>query len=119
MNIAVVGSRSWDDEKRVHDFLDNYKDFEDITVISGGARGVDTFAANWAKKNGFKLVEYLPMWRDAFGRYNPQAGFERNTMIISLADLVVAFQRNNSGGTQDSINKAMDAGIPVDIIPYE
>lgn len=42
-----------------------------------------------------------------------KAYFERITEIINVADELIAFQVNNSEGTQDTINKAENKGIPV------
>lgn len=45
--------------------------------------------------------------------------YERNSKIISAADELIAFQVNESLGTQDAINKAIKKGIPVKIFKYE
>jgi hypothetical protein len=55
MKIAIVGSRGL----TVND-LEKYLP-EDVTeVVSGGAKGIDTCAAEYAKKAGLKLTEFLP-----------------------------------------------------------
>ncbi|EKE14618.1 MAG: hypothetical protein ACD_12C00386G0001 [uncultured bacterium] len=45
--------------------------------------------------------------------------YERNSEIISVADKLIAFQVNESLGTQDAINKAIKKGIPVKIFKYK
>lgn len=45
--------------------------------------------------------------------------YERNSEIINIADELVAFQVDESLGTQDAINKAIKRGIPVKIFKYE
>lgn len=49
MNIAVVGSREFPSEVFVKDYLRTYLTAKD-TVISGGARGVDRWAAEVARE---------------------------------------------------------------------
>jgi hypothetical protein len=44
---------------------------------------------------------------------NQEAYFDRDTEEIKRADVVHAFQVNNSIGTQDTIDKAKAAGLPV------
>lgn len=39
--------------------------------------------------------------------------YDRNTKVVEESDLVVAFHVNNSGGVQDTINKAEKLGKPV------
>ena len=44
--------------------------------------------------------------------------FERITEIVNHSDELAAFQVNESGGTQDTINKAKAKGIPVRLFTY-
>ncbi len=46
------------------------------------------------------------------------AYFDRITHIVGAADELIAFQVNNSEGTQDTINKAEKKGIPVNRYAY-
>lgn len=107
MKVAVVGSRDWPSVGVVNSVLDELPK-EGLVLVSGGARGVDSMARNWAFKNNIPIIEYFPDWTQGV-----RAGLARNTLIITDADLVLAFQYNNSRGTQDSINKACYMGIPV------
>lgn len=50
---------------------------------------------------------------------NEKTYFERNSEVINASDELVAFQVNNSPGTQDAIDKAKTKGIPVKIHSYE
>lgn len=42
----------------------------------------------------------------------------RNTEVINASDELLAFQVNNSAGTQDTIDKAKKKGIPVKLFTY-
>lgn len=109
--IAVVGSRNWPMPEMVHAALSRYLKPGD-KIVSGGARGPDSLAAEYAKNNGIPLIEYIPDW-NRFGR---RAGFLRNQEIVDVADKMIAFQYNNSKGTGHSIRLAESKRIPVLLI---
>lgn len=117
MRIAVVGSRDWSDKRQVWRALEQVFEGlagEPLHVVSGGARGADGMAAEWARvmmteRRNVQLTEHLPDWR----RFGRSAGFRRNRLIVEGADLVLAFQRGGSRGTQHSIDLAKAAGIRV------
>ena len=100
------------DYKYIYSVLDEF-DKDGLLIISGGAIGVDSTAVQWAINNGVQYFEFKPRWKDDRGVYNRNAAKERNTLIVKSAQLVLAFQENRSGGTQDSIDKACKFGIPV------
>ena len=106
MKVAVVGSRNlWVDD------LGKYLPDGVTEIISGGARGVDTCAREYAIAHGIKLTEFLPDYnRD--GRVAP---LYRNITIIEHADLVMAFWDGKSRGTKFVIDKCKERGIPVKI----
>ena len=54
MKIAIIGSRSI---KSID--LNEYVTDND-EIVSGGARGIDTLAAEFARQRGIKLTEFLP-----------------------------------------------------------
>lgn len=107
MRVAVVGSRGYPNEGLVRAFVRTLAARDPKTVIiSGGARGVDTWAADEARKAGLDVEEYLADW-DRLGR---TAGFARNTTIVEQSDVVVAFHDGRSRGTLDTIRKTQGAG---------
>lgn len=104
MKIAVVGSRSiqsHDDAASIHTILDS---MPITTVISGGARGVDTIARRYASAHeGVSYMEFLPDWK----RHGRRAGIIRNRDIVNAADVVLAFWDRKSSGTKNSIDRAI------------
>jgi hypothetical protein len=96
MKVAVVGSRNLDID------ISEYIPKDCTCIISGGATGIDSIAAKYAKDHDIKLIEFLPDYR-THGRAAP---LKRNTQIIEAADFVLAIWDGQSRGTQDSINKA-------------
>lgn len=102
MKLAVVGSRTLDHERyRVTVYKLIAIHGHDLTeIVSGGARGIDTFAADYAREHKVPLKVFLPDWQQ-FGR---SAGYRRNVQIIVYADEVLALWDGKSPGTQHSVN---------------
>ena len=99
MKIAVIGSRSFSDFKLLEKVLSTHNITE---IISGGARGADSLAEQYAKEHNIKTTVFLPDWN----KYGKSAGFRRNSDIIEACDEVIAFWDGVSRGTLDSIMKA-------------
>ena len=112
MKVAIVGSRAWEDKQAIQNYIAPLP--PDDIIISGGAPGVDMLAAEFATRYNHIMIVVRPAW----GR-GKTAGFERNTVIVELADRVVAFWNGVSPGTKDTISKARAAGKPVEIIRPE
>lgn len=106
MKIAVIGSRS----VTVADIGRYISDGEEI--VSGGAVGVDSCAAEYAKQNKIKLTVFLPQYE----RYGRAAPIVRNKEIVDYADRVVAFWDGHSKGTLSVIRYAEKTGKPCEVI---
>ncbi len=106
MKVAVIGSRGLCVEH-----LGDYLPKETTEIISGGARGVDTCARDYALRHGLKLTEYLPEY-SCYGRAAP---LKRNITIIENADLVLAFWDGASRGTKHVIDNCKKRNIPVTV----
>lgn len=91
MKIAVIGSR----DLKVRD-LEKYLPKETDEIVSGGAKGIDTCAREYALLNGIKLTEFLP----DYNKFGKKAPLERNLQIIDYADEVIAFWDKKSNGTR-------------------
>lgn len=106
MKVAVIGSRS----VFATDIGMYISDADEI--VSGGAVGIDSCAAEYAKKNGLKLTVFLPRYE----RYGRAAPIVRNKMIVDYADKIVAFWDGKSRGTLSVIKYAEKTGKPCEII---
>ena len=105
MRIAVVGSRSI---KSID--LDQYlADEHPSEIISGGAIGIDTLAAQWAKERGIPTTVFLPDYR----RYGSRAPLVRNEQIVKAADKVIALWDGKSTGTMHTVKTARQNDKPV------
>ena len=110
MRIAIVGSRDWQDKQAVIDYVNALPDGD--TVISGGARGVDTFAEEAVYRHGGLEFEKYPALWDWLGK---SAGYIRNQDIVNAASKIVAFHDGKSSGTAHTIKLARKAGKPVEV----
>lgn len=108
--VAVVGSRDFTDEERLERELDlDWRILGPAVLVSGGARGADRLAERWAKKRGIPAVIINAEW-EPDGKFNPKAGFERNTLVVDVATWVISYWDGFSSGTGDTIEKAIAQG---------
>ena len=106
MKVAVIGSRNLTVEN-----LGQYLPEETTEIVSGGAKGVDTCAIEYALAKGLKLTEFLPEYQ----RYGRGAPLKRNLQIIDYADCVLAFWDGQSRGTKFVIEHCKAQNKPVRI----
>lgn len=104
MKVAVVGSRSSNIE-----IPEECIPKETTVIISGGARGIDRKAREFAQKHNILIYEILPEY-DLYGRAAP---LKRNDVIIRYSDMVIAFWDGKSRGTKYVIEKCKEKGKPI------
>ena len=109
MKIAVVGSRNISSI--------NLKEYvgDGDEIVSGGAKGVDTCAAEYARKNGIKLYEFLPDYE----KYGRAAPIVRNKQIVDFVDKIVVFWDGRSKGSLSTIKYARKIGKDCEVILCE
>lgn len=112
MKIAVVGSREGFTEEQVERGMFHNFAYQENILVTGGARGVDTYAMNIARENNIQMIIFYPEW----DKYGKGAGFIRNKLIVDNADKVIAFWDGQSKGTKHSIDYAKSKGKEVEII---
>jgi hypothetical protein len=116
--LAVVGSRLFEDKRRLYDILTKNRDRIGM-IISGGAKGADSLAVEWATDYGVPYLVFPALWHDPdTGVYNKGAGFRRNVQIVDAADVVMAFWDGVSAGTKHTIDIAEQRKKPVRIIRF-
>lgn len=108
MKVLVCGSRTIDDPAVVSQAVEK-SGISPTQIISGGARGVDRFAGEYAAAKGIEFTEYLADW----DKYGKRAGFIRNYAVVGAADAVIAVWDGESSGTKHSIDLARSSGKPV------
>jgi len=106
--IAVIGSRTFTDYDLLKKALDEHPPF---ILVSGGAKGADTLAEQYANERFYETIIHLPDKQ----KYGRGAYHRRNQLIVDDADEMVAFI-GESKGTSHSLELARKKGIPVTII---
>jgi hypothetical protein len=133
MRVIVTGSRDWPEQSpSVARLLSPWPQLhmalggalliamaagEPLTVVQGGAEGIDSYAQDWVairNEPGVTSETHPPDW----GQYGKMAGPIRNAYMASLgADLCFAFLYEPEGkvskGTRNMIREAELCGIPV------
>ena len=109
MKIAIVGSRGITAEG-----FEKYVSQSD-EIVSGGAKGVDFSAREYAVKKNIKLTEFLPDYQ----RYGRGAPIVRNKAIVDYSDKIVAFWDGKSKGTLSVIKYAEKVGKSCQIVMKE
>lgn len=91
MKVAIIGSRGLEKIE-----IEKYLPDSVTEIVSGGAKGVDTIAKEYALKNNIKLTEFKPDYK----RYSKGAPLKRNLQIIEYSDMVIAIWDGKSRGTK-------------------
>lgn len=108
--LLIAGSRSITDYEDLAYFIagvDAVVGLDITTVISGGARGVDTLAKEFSVHNEIPFEEYLPDW--SLGK---KGGPERNTRMVEACDFAIILWDGVSDGTADTIMKIVKSRKP-------
>lgn len=120
MRIAIVGSRKYNDPHMVYPVISQFlKDHThgNVVIVSGGASGVDSIAADYGKSIGLDCIVFEPLHKvDNLTKYNPRWFYIRNKQIIQNADKVLAIWDGESPGTEHSIKYARSIGVPVMVV---
>lgn len=109
MRVLICGGRDYNERDVVFDALMSLAAHEDLTIISGMARGADTLGADWAILHGMELLKYPADW----STHGKAAGPIRNQQMLDEGkpDLVLAFPGGR--GTDDMKRRAREAGVEV------
>lgn len=121
--VAIVGSRNYPDRQQVMDYVASLPPH--TVIVSGGARGVDSWAEQSATAKGLATKVFpvntdgLPPGEQGRREYGRRA-FARNADIVTACDRLVAFWSTDKGGqfsngTKHSIDLARKQGKPVAI----
>jgi len=110
MRVGIVGYRNFNDYEKFKTFLLQI-DLKITTIISGGCSGTDTLAEKYANESNIPIIIHYPEWN----KYGKSAGPIRNKKIVDDSEFIIAFVSSNSKGTFDTIKKAKEKSIPIQI----
>lgn len=101
--IGIVGSRKRSQKYTIRCILRKFQSEYPITLVSGGAKGIDTEAEQVADKLGIPKIIYRPNYVE-YAQKGNDIYFERNEKIANKSDILFAFPLNMKGGTLNTIN---------------
>jgi|TARA_Y100000385_G_scaffold26261_1_gene25003 predicted Rossmann fold nucleotide-binding protein DprA/Smf involved in DNA uptake len=132
MKVAIIGSRMYENTRKMKDTLFQLKrKFGDkLIIISGGAKdGADKFARKYALEFGIKYKEFNPahtiknlysaMSETYYEKpYHVSQFHHRNMLIARDCDVMIAFIAigDDSNGSMSAIKQAKKLNKPVTIV---
>ena len=122
MRVAIIGSRRYENKKKIKDFVFKLKQQygENTTIVSGGCKqGADRYAKKYSLELGLQYEEYPP-FHEVHNLYCPlpesrydkpftmRNFFARNKIIAGTSDFIVAFIPENieANGTKNVLEYA-------------
>ena len=116
MKILICGSREFTDYghfvRNMNEYLSS-ADLSKIEIVSGGARGADTFAEQYAADRGIKFTKFPADWK----KYGRSAGYVRNVEMAKYCsgpkNCCVGFWDGKSLGTKHMFNTALKERMSV------
>lgn len=111
-SVLVTGSRDWPSYPIISAVLGDFIGHKEVvTLINGGAVGVDQMAERFWRDNSIgNVITVYPDWK-LHGR---RAGIIRNIDMLNMEpDYVIAFIYNGSAGASFTYQKAIERGMNV------
>ncbi len=119
MRIIIAGSRDFDDYELLERTMNRLTlRVDNITVLSGGAKGADTLGEQWALCNMFPVERYHPDWT----KHGKKAGPIRNDEMakaVGPKGKCVVFYDGSSPGSTNMIETAKAYGLKLKVIYYK
>lgn len=118
--VIIAGGRDFENYEYMCEILNdlfyNSTNFEKraIKIISGMAKGADTFAIRYADEHNLTKILFPANWK----LYPRVADFLRNEDMLSIATHLIAFWDGKSSGTKHMIDIAQEKGIPIWVFNY-
>jgi hypothetical protein len=109
MKLLIAGSRT------IKDFdLSPYITDDVDTILTSGAKGIDTIAEQYAKEHGLDLVVIKPQY-DLYGKGAP---IVRNKTLAENCDKALIIWDGTSKGTKFTADYVQKLGKPLSLITY-
>lgn len=105
MRVIIAGSRSIENRELVLQAIAESK-FTITEVISGGAKGVDRIAEEWAREQGIPVTVIRTGWE----RGGRGGGFVNNKDMAEQAEALIAVYDGQSKGTKHTIDTMRKMG---------
>lgn len=117
--IIIAGGRDFTNysllKEKVDNIISDKRKTHQIYIVSGKARGADSFGEKYANENGLNIMEFPADW----DKHGKSAGYKRNLEMAENADALIAFWDGESQGTKHMIDIAKEKNLPTRIIRYD
>jgi len=110
MKLAVIGTKKFNDFTFLSSTLKKIPNID--MIISGGARGIDSLAKNFAIQNQIEFMEFPPDNK----KFGDKAKHIRDKLIVEKCDELIAFWDGECEGTKYTMNYAKQLKKPIKII---
>lgn len=118
MRVVVTGGRAYDDGRTVaaemRKLVKAAGGTENLVIINGGARGLDTLVKSWCEQMGVPCITMFAPWNSSYGR---GAGPVRNQWMLDYCDPTYAVVFPGGSGTEDMRKRIVAAGINFHVVP--
>ena len=114
MKLIIAGGRDFNDYNLIRDEADKFiseLNPKSVTIVSGGAKGVDALGENYARSNNLKIKIFKADW----SKYGRAAGPKRNELMAQYASHLLAIWNGESKGTKSMISLAKKEKLNVRI----
>lgn len=116
VRVIIAGSRGFQDFNLLEQKCDKIlKNFKEVEIVSGGARGADALGEKYAQNRGFSLKLFPADWNS----YRKSAGHIRNAQMAEYGDYLILFWDGVSKGSEDMLALARKKGLKIRVIRYE
>lgn len=103
MKVGVIGGRNFSDFGKMIQELSKH---EITMIISGGAKGADTLAYQYATMKGITFVCHPPLREEVETMGFARSAKRRNLRIVESSDMIIAFPDSDSKGTWHTVGLA-------------
>lgn len=117
--VIVCGGRDFSNKNLCYESLEKIlKGRENLEIVSGHAKGADTYGEDYARDKGISISIFKPDWK----HYGRGAGPIRNRQMLEYAlkeqPIIIAFWDGKSKGTKNMIEQGRAANAEVFVVKY-
>lgn len=113
--VIIAGSRSITDQDLIYQYINhllkNIKN-DEIKIVTGLAKGVDTIGLNYGLENNYKTIGFPANW----DKHKKSAGYMRNVLMSWYGTHLIAFWDGVSNDTKHMIDISMHNQLKIEII---
>jgi len=115
MKVVIAGGRTFDNYELLKTKCDEIlKDYSDIEIVSGTAKGADKLGEMYSKEKGYGLKLFPADWK----KFGKSAGIRRNEQMSDYSDMLIAFWDGLSKGTKHMIDYSNRKKLDVRVVRY-